>query len=163
MAIAFIASATLSASPSSAQSKSPQPYLPPRPAPPEASAAPPTAATAGQPEKPVLWGALAYTSDGLYAGSSRHAVKDDATAAILKKCTGFARGKCEIVSIRGEQCVGLASYVAVRGRTRYQLSYTAGAVTVAEAQAAAVALCKRDARTLGQCKPRAVLCADGRS
>jgi hypothetical protein len=148
-----------------AQSGPSRPYLPPRPAPPDAGAQAPAPVPAEQPrpDNPILWGALAYTADGMHASSTRLASKGEADTAILKRCADFSRGKCEIVSIRGDQCVGLASYVATRGRVRYRLSYTAGGKTPAEAQDAALTLCKRDERTLARCTPRTALCADGRT
>lgn len=108
------------------------------------------------------WGAIAFTADGSYASIWKMPSKAEAEVEVAKKCSEYGRGRCEIVSFSGQQCVALASFNgAYRGR-RWNLAYTDGGVTYPEAQNGAMARCNADERTRGRCLPRTTACADGR-
>jgi hypothetical protein len=114
----------------------------------------------GQPDAAgdVLWGAIGYTADGSWSSVWKMASKDEAEAAVAKKCAAFGRGSCEVVSFSGGRCVALATF---NGR-RWQLSFTSGADTYPEAQRNALARCNADERTRGNCQFRTAACSDGR-
>ena len=108
------------------------------------------------------WGALAFTADGSYSRAWGQATKAEAEAAVLKNCTGFDRGRCEVVAFDGALCAALASYRRAPNGPRHTISHTGGGATLAEARRKAVASCDADARTLKRCRIRTAICADGR-
>src|SRR5437667_10599134 len=51
------------------------------------------------------WGAIAFTADGSYSSAWKMPSKAEAEAKVAVGCAKFGRGKCEVVSFRGELCV----------------------------------------------------------
>jgi hypothetical protein len=114
------------------------------------------------PEKPVYFGAIAFTADGSWATAWKKPNRAEAEADVAKRCAKFGRGSCEVVSFSGEQCVALATFIGRSGRKRWKLSFTAGGLTGPDAQRAALDRCNSDTRTRGQCQLRTMVCGDGR-
>ena len=104
------------------------------------------------------WGAMAFTADGSYATIWKMASQAEAEADVAKRCAGFGRGRCDVFSFSGQECVGLAAFE----RRRIRLAYTAGGSTFPEAQRNALDRCNSDGRTRGRCEFRTAVCADGR-
>jgi hypothetical protein len=136
--------------PSSRQDYIP-PNLAPRPAPGE-----PANSSDG------YWGAIAFTADGSYSSVWKVPSQAEAEARVLKQCARFGRGGCEVTTISGQECVGLATFIGNYRRRRWSLSFTAVGATYPEAQRAALGRCNSDERSQGQCQTRAAACADGR-
>jgi hypothetical protein len=112
----------------------------------------------GPPPAPVYWGALAFTSSGSYSTAYRYGSKAEAEAAVLKSCTKFRQGVCEVISFQGRLCAALVTY----STSRWRLAFTGGGLTVQDAQKAAFENCKSDRRVRGSCTLRTVVCGDGR-
>jgi hypothetical protein len=108
------------------------------------------------------WGAIGFTADGSWSAAWKMPSKAEAEASAAVGCAKFGHGECKVVSFSGEFCVGLATFIGTSGRRRWQLSFTEGATTSAEAQKAAVGRCNDDQRTRQRCQLRTVVCADGR-
>jgi hypothetical protein len=117
-----------------------------------------------QPNAPavVLWGAIAFTADGSWSTAWKESSRAEAEATVLKRCASFGHGGCEVSTVSGEECVGLASFIGNYGGRRWRLSFTAGGTTYPTAQGAAMNRCNSDERTRGRCEFRVVACADGR-
>jgi Domain of unknown function (DUF4189) len=114
------------------------------------------------PNASAYYGAIGFTADGSWATTWKAASKPEAEADVAKRCAKLGRGGCEVVSFTGDKCVGLATFIGRTGRTRWKLSFTAGASTGPEAQKAAVERCNNDERTRGRCQLRTMVCGDGR-
>jgi hypothetical protein len=146
-------------------SSSPPPrtdYIPPSLAPnPPPQNAPPLNAPR-EASKDPWWGAIAFTADGSYSSAWKAFSQPEAEVKVLKQCAGFGRGRCEVVSFSGQDCVGLATFIGGYRRRRWNLSFTAGGLTYPDAQAAAMGRCNSDERTQGRCQLRTAACADGR-
>jgi Domain of unknown function (DUF4189) len=110
----------------------------------------------------AYYGAIAFTADGSWATVWKAPSKPIAEADVAKRCSKLGHGGCEVVSFPGEQCVALATFIGRSGRKRWQLSFTAGALTGPEAQLAAMKRCNDDERTRGRCQLRTMICGDGR-
>jgi Domain of unknown function (DUF4189) len=110
----------------------------------------------------AYYGAIAFTADGSWATVWKAPSKPLAEADVAKRCSKLGHGGCEVVSFPGEQCVALATFIGRSGRRRWQLSFTAGALTGPEAQLAAMKRCNDDSRTRGRCQLRTMVCGDGR-
>lgn len=108
------------------------------------------------------WGAIGFAADGSYSTVWKMRSQPEAEADVAKQCAAFGRGGCQVASISGQQCVGLATFIGNYARRRWQLSYTAGGATYPEAQAASLGRCNADERTRGRCQFRTAVCADGR-
>ncbi len=108
------------------------------------------------------YGAIGFTADGSWATTWKATSKPEAEADVAKRCAKLGHGGCEVVSFTGDKCVGLATFIGRTGRTRWKLSFTAGASTGPEAQKAAVDRCNSDERTRGRCQLRTMVCGDGR-
>ena len=114
------------------------------------------------PNAGTYFGAIAFTADGSWATTWKAPSKPEAEADVAKRCAKLGRGGCEVVSFTGDKCVGLATFIGRTGRTRWKLSFTAGANTGPEAQQAAMERCNDDKRTRGRCQLRTMVCGDGR-
>jgi hypothetical protein len=110
------------------------------------------------PAQDDLWGAIGFTADGSYSTVWKQTSKGEAEAGAAKGCAKFGRGGCEVVSISGQSCAALATFL---GR-RWKLSFTSGGDTYPDAQRNAMDRCNSDQRTRGQCQIRTTICADGR-
>jgi len=108
------------------------------------------------------WGAIGFTADGSYSSVWKMPSKAEAEAKVAKQCATFGRGGCEVVSFSGQECVALATFIGSYRRRRWNLSFTAGAMTYPDAQNAAMGRCNSDERSQGRCQPRTAACADGR-
>ena len=117
-----------------------------------------------QPNAPAVvpWGAIAFTADGSWSTAWKEPSRADAEATVLKRCASFGHGGCEVSTVSGPECVGLATFIGRHGGRRWLLSFTAGGTTYPTAQAAAMTRCNSDERTRGHCEFRVVACADGR-
>jgi hypothetical protein len=153
----------------SAQIVPPQNPFPPANQPPPANPFPPAGSQPAPrpapgiqpaaPAQPQVWGAIAFTADGSYATAWKYSNKAEAEASVAKRCSGFGRGRCEVIGFPGELCVALASY---RGG-RWRIAFPGAGRTYPEAQAAAMEKCKADRRTrANRCQHRTALCGDGR-
>jgi hypothetical protein len=127
------------------------PNLEPKPAP-------------NQPNSPsdIYWGAIGFTADGSYSSVWKMASQPEAEAQVLRQCARFGHGGCEVTTVSGQQCVGLATFIGNYQRRRWNLSFTAIGPTYPEAQSAAMARCNSDERSQGRCMSRTTACADGR-
>ena len=105
-----------------------------------------------------LWGAIGFTADGSWSTVWKQATQGEAEAAAAKGCAKFGHGSCEVVSVSGQRCAALATFL---GR-RWKLSFTEGGETHPDAQRSAMERCNSDGRTRGQCQLRISVCADGR-
>jgi hypothetical protein len=149
------------------QPQTPPVIEPPAPAlPPPAAPVQPPSYTPSEPQSnaspEMYWGAIAFTADGSWSSAWKKPTRSDAEAIVLRQCARFGHGNCDVATISGEECVGLASFIGnYRGR-RWMLSFTAGGTTFPEAQAAAMDRCNSDERTRGRCLFRTAACADGR-
>ncbi len=114
------------------------------------------------PSSDVLWGAIAFTSDGSYSTTWKMASQPEAEAKVLRQCARFGRGGCEVVSFSGQECAALATFIGPYHRRRWSLSYTAGGLTYPASQSAAMERCNADERSQGRCQVRTAACADGR-
>jgi len=110
----------------------------------------------------LYWGAIAFTADGSYSTVWKVPSQPEAEAHVLKQCARFGRGGCEVTTISGQQCVGLATFIGSYRRRRWSLSFTAIGPTYPDAQNAALQRCNSDERSQGQCQTRVAACADGR-
>ena len=110
----------------------------------------------------VPWGAMAFTADGSYSTVWKMHSQSEAEAAVAKQCAEYGRGGCKVLSISGQQCAALATFIGAYARRRWQLSYTAGGMTYPDAQNNALGSCNADERSRGRCRPRTAVCADGR-
>jgi hypothetical protein len=110
----------------------------------------------------LYWGAIAFTADGSYSSVWKLPSQAEAEAHVLKQCARFGRGGCEVTTISGQQCVGLATFIGNYRRRRWSLSFTAIGPTYPDAQSAALQRCNSDERSQGQCQTRVAACADGR-
>jgi hypothetical protein len=128
-----------------------------------AQAAEPTAAPmplAADPQRPVEYGAIAFTSDGSFSTAWKQAGKPQAEAKVLANCLKFNRGKCQVVSFRAEVCAALASFELSNGR---KVTYSGGGVTPQDAERVVLERCNLDWRARKSCKKRTVVCGDGRA
>ena len=114
------------------------------------------------PSGDVLWGAIAFTADGSWSSDWKMPSRPEAESRVLRQCAGFGHGACEVASLSGQECVGLATFIGHYRRRRWLLSFTAGGMTYPDAQGAAVGRCNSDERTQGRCQFRTAACADGR-
>lgn len=114
------------------------------------------------PSADVLWGAIAFTADGSWSSDWKKPSQAEAEAIVLKQCSAFRHGGCEVASVSGQECVGLATFIGTYSRRRWLLSFTAGGMTYPQAQAAAMERCNSDQRSRGRCQFRTAACADGR-
>ena len=114
------------------------------------------------PSANVLWGAIAFTADGSWSSDWKKPSQAEAEAIVLKQCSAFGHGGCEVASVSGQECVGLATFIGTYSRRRWLLSFTAGGMTYPQAQAAAMERCNSDQRSRGRCQFRTAACADGR-
>ena len=105
-----------------------------------------------------LWGAIGFTADGSWSTVWKQATQGEAEAAAAKGCAKFGHGSCEVVSVSGQRCAALATFL---GR-RWKLSFTEGGETHPDAQRSAMERCNSDGRTRSQCQLRISVCADGR-
>lgn len=110
------------------------------------------------PEAPVLWGAIAFTSNGSYGSAWGQASKAEAEANVLKRCTRYGSGRCEVISFQGRLCAALVTY----SRGAWRSAFTGGGLTVHQALQAAHDNCKSDSRVKGACTLHTVVCGDGR-
>lgn len=156
-------------SPSSPRMDYIPPGLTPKPAPssPRMDYIPPMLQPKAAPEEPSAssngyWGAIAFTADGSYSSVWKVPSQAEAEVHVLKQCARFGRGGCEVTTISGQQCVGLATFIGNYRRRRWSLSFTAIGATYPEAQSAALGRCNSDERSQGQCQTRTAACADGR-
>jgi hypothetical protein len=146
-------------------------YIPPAPKPapssPRMDYIPPMLQPKPGPEEPSTssdsyWGAIAFTADGSYSSVWKVPSQAEAEAHVLKQCARFGRGGCEVTTMSGQQCVGLATFIGNYRRRRWSLSFTAIGSTYPEAQSNALGRCNADERSQGQCQTRTAACADGR-
>jgi len=110
----------------------------------------------------VWWAAIGFTADGSYSTAWKMPSKAEAEARVAKQCSGFGRSGCQVVSISGQECVALATFIGSYQRRCWSLSFTAGGYTCPDAQNAAISRCNSDERSRGRCQPRTAACADGR-
>jgi hypothetical protein len=115
-----------------------------------------------RPDKPEVWGALAFTADGSWATAWSKPSKAEAEANVAVACAKFGRGECKVVSFTGEYCAALATYIGAHSRHRYKLSFSGGGLSVPQAQKEAMDRCNADRRTRGNCQLRTTVCGDGR-
>ena len=145
----------------------PPPLNPPAPSSPRLDYIPPNLAPKPAPGEPGnssdgYWGAIAFTADGSYSSVWKVPSQVEAEAHVLKQCARFGRGGCEVTTITGQECVGLATFIGNYRRRRWSLSFTAIGATYPEAQSGALARCNSDERSQGRCQTRTAACADGR-
>jgi hypothetical protein len=88
--------------------------------------------------------------------------QSDAEVKALKQCSSFGQGGCEVSVFSGQECVALATFVGNYRRRRWALSFTAGGMTINDAQRAAMDRCNADERSQGRCVARTAACADWR-
>jgi len=145
----------------------PPPANPSAPSSPRTDYIPPTLEPKPSPREPnslsdIYWGAIAFTADGSYSSVWKMASQPEAEAQVLRQCARFGRGGCEVTTVSGQQCVGLATFIGNYQRRRWSLSFTAIGSTYPEAQSAAMMRCNSDERSQGRCMSRTTACADGR-
>lgn len=128
-------------------------YIPPREPAPNPQQNPPAQ---------VWWGALAFTADGSWSTVWKMPSEAAAEVNVLKRCAAFGHGACKVVTMSGQECVGLATFIGTYRRRRWRLSFTAGGMTYPQAQGYALGRCNSDQRTHGRCQFRTATCADGR-
>src|SRR5271155_3696454 len=143
--------------------RQPQPVEPPARNPPfSVSPTPPPANPQPNASGDLLWGAIAFTADGSWSTAWRKSTKSEAEVIVLKQCAAFGHGNCDVATVSGQECVGLATFIGNYRRRRWLLSFTAGGTTYPEAQGSAMNRCNADERSRGNCQFRTAACADGR-
>lgn len=78
-------------------------------------------------------GALAFTADGSWSTVWKMPSEAAGEVNVLKRCVAFGHGACKVVTMFGQECVGLATFIGTYRRRRWRLSFTAGGMTYPQA------------------------------
>jgi hypothetical protein len=110
----------------------------------------------------IKWGAIGYTADGSYSTVWKMPSQAEAETDVAKRCAGLGHGGCKVVSVSGQECVALATFIGSYRRRRWFLSYIGAGTSYPEAQSSALGRCNADERSRSHCQSRTAACADGR-
>lgn len=116
-------------------------------------------APAPPPNKPAVYGAIAFTPDGSFFSVWEIGSRLEAEDKVRMECAGLGRGSCEAVSFRGEICTSIAT--GTIGKQR-KITYAGGGLQPKDAERLALSRCNGDRRARGTCQLRTTVCGDGR-
>jgi peptidoglycan hydrolase-like protein with peptidoglycan-binding domain len=113
-------------------------------------------------DPPKQWGAIAALRDARFEAVSQLPTRRDAEARVLVGCTAKGTPNCRIFSIAERQCAAAASFSersdGDKLAVRVSISRQNG---LGPAEAAALAACNKDPKSLGRCRIVSKVCADG--